>query len=114
MKHRLPYFCLFCVFERFTVNLYGMFGNGDAVKRLCCSTNFGFIQCVRPCSHAQNCIFHIFRVMHIAELGAVIVQKALRAFAPCRNHRHAGRECFHGRNAERLNIRSHQKGVGPA
>ena len=27
--------------------------------------------------------------MHIAELGAVIVQKALRAFAPCRNHRHA-------------------------
>ena len=89
-------------------------GNGDAVKRLCRSTNFGFIQCVRPCSHAQNCIFHIFRVTHIAELGAVIVQKALRAFAPCRNHRHAGRECFHGRNAERLNIRSHQKGVGLA
>lgn len=55
MKRRLPYFCLFCVFERFTVNLYGVFGNGDAVKRLCRSTNFGFIQCVRPCSHAQNC-----------------------------------------------------------
>lgn len=52
LKRRLPYFCLFCVFERFTVNLYGVFGNGDAVKRLCRSTNFGFIQCVRPCSHA--------------------------------------------------------------
>ena len=113
-KESYPYFCLFCVFERFTVNLYSVFGNGDAVKRLCRSTNFGFIQCVRPCSHAQNCIFHIFRVTHIAKLGAVIVQKALRAFAPCRNHRHAGRECFHGRNAERLNIRSHQKGVGLA
>ena len=76
MKRRLPYFCLFCVFERFTVTLYGVFGNGDAAKRLSLQHEFWpHPVCPTTYSHAQNCIFHIFWVMRIAGSAQSSFQK---------------------------------------